>query len=88
MTQFLRANSLKHNEKSPQEGDEGGDGKVHEEGGHFEAGAQEPKALELKQMEQEIAQQNSDFEEGSDEEYEEESEEESKEGSEEESEED
>jgi hypothetical protein len=30
-----------------------------------EAGAQEPTALELKQMEQEIVQQNADFEEGS-----------------------
>ena len=32
-----------------------------------EAGAQEPTALELQQMEQEIAQENADFEEGSEE---------------------
>jgi hypothetical protein len=37
-----------------------------------EAGAQEPTALELEQMEQEIAQLNADFEEGSEEESEEE----------------
>ena len=43
------------------------------------AGAQEPTALELQQMEQEIAQENADFEEGSEEDPEEESEEESEE---------
>ena len=36
-----------------------------------EAGAQEPTALELQQLEQEIAQENADFEEGSEEESEE-----------------
>ena len=41
-----------------------------------EAGAQEPTALELQQMEQEIAQENAEFEEGSEEESEEGSEEE------------